>query len=85
MPGDHRWSAATAPGLGVELNEALAVLSTFDEGPDLVVFYKYLLVAQGEAAYERHFNADDCLTPSQAGYAKAQLRQFQSWWSAWND
>ena len=29
--------------LAIELNNSLKVLSTFDEGPDLVLFYKYLL------------------------------------------
>lgn len=73
----------TARRKAQELDEALKVLSTFDEGPDLVLFYKYLLVLQGEAEYSHHFNADDCLTESQAGHVKAQLEQFLSWYEGW--
>ena len=34
-----------------ELDQALAVLSSFDEGADLVLFYKYLMTLQGNAEY----------------------------------
>lgn len=66
-----------------ELDDALKVLSTFDEGPDLVLYYKYLLVLLGDTEYQHHFNADDGLTDSQAGFAKAQLELFQKWWNDW--
>lgn len=66
-----------------ELEQALTVLSTFDEGPDLVLYYKYLLTLKGDAAYELHFNEADALSPSQLGYAKEQLELFTSWWDAW--
>jgi 4-hydroxy-tetrahydrodipicolinate synthase len=66
-----------------ELEQALTVLSTFDEGPDLVLYYKYLLTLKGDSAYELHFNETDELSPSQKGYAKAQLELFDSWWNAW--
>ena len=66
-----------------ELEQALLVLSTFDEGPDLVLYYKYLLSLKGDAAYELHFNETDALSPSQLGYAKEQLELFTSWWDAW--
>ena len=47
-----------------ELDAALAVLSSFDEGPDLVLYYKYLMVLNGEPEYELHFNETDfCLHP----------------------
>lgn len=69
--------------LARELDEALIVLSTFDEGPDLVLFYKYLLVLLGDDAYGRHFNESDTLSPSQAGFAKNQLRVFLDWWETW--
>ncbi len=39
-----------------ELDRALMVLSTFDEGPDLVLFYKRLMVLEGNPEYEHHFN-----------------------------
>lgn len=66
-----------------QLDEALKVLSTFDEGPDLVLFYKHLLVLQGDQEYTHHFNSDDCLTDSQAGHVKAQLEQFLNWYKSW--
>ena len=69
--------------LARELDEALMVLSTFDEGPDLVLFYKYLLVLLGETAYERHFNATDELSDSQKQFAATQLKMFLDWWANW--
>lgn len=69
--------------LAKELDDALIVLSTFDEGPDLVLYYKYLLVLLGDDNYQRHFNETDALSPSQAAFARDSLTQFQTWWSAW--
>ncbi len=66
-----------------ELEQALVVLSTFDEGPDLVLHYKFLLTLKGESEYGLHFNATDELSPSQKGYAESQLKLFTDWWSAW--
>jgi dihydrodipicolinate synthase/N-acetylneuraminate lyase len=42
-----------------ELSDALHVLSTFDEGPDLVLFYKHLMVLNGEQEYALHLNESD--------------------------
>lgn len=69
--------------LAAELNEALMVLSTYDEGPDLVLYYKYLLFLQGDSDYELHFNETDALSASQRGFAEAQLRLFLDWWRNW--
>ncbi len=69
--------------LARELEEGLAELSRFDEGPDLVLYYKYLLVLLGEAEYERHFNESDRLSASQKHFAESQLKLFQQWWSNW--
>ena len=66
-----------------ELGEALSVLSTFDEGPDLVLYYKYLLELAGDDAYRLHFNATDALSSSQRAFAKAQYEQFQNWYAEW--
>ena len=74
---------AEARRLAEELDEALMVLSTYDEGPDLVLYYKYLLVLLGESDYERHFNETDRLSPSQQQSAAAQLKLFQDWWQSW--
>jgi 1-pyrroline-4-hydroxy-2-carboxylate deaminase len=72
-----------AKRLANELNEALLALSTYDEGPDLVLYYKYLLVLQGESEYEHHFNPADGLSPSQRGFIESQYHQFQNWWFSW--
>ncbi len=69
----------------LELDRALWVLSTFDEGPDLVLYYKHLLVLEGYSEYSLHFNASDCLSESQKNYAEAQFRQFKQWYSKWVD
>ena len=57
--------------------------SRFDEGPDLVLYYKHLLVLLGNSQYEWHFNQEDRLSPSQQSFAKAQLNLFQTWWKNW--
>ncbi len=66
-----------------ELEEALRVLSTYDEGPDLVLYYKYLLVLNGETEYEHHFNETDALSASQKHFAEAQYKLFKNWWGQW--
>ena len=71
--------------LAIELNNSLKVLSTFDEGPDLVLFYKYLLKLNGEDEYSYHFNEFDKLSLSQSNYAEKQFKQFKKWWNNWNN
>jgi len=66
-----------------ELEQSLGVLSTFDEGPDLVLFYKYLLVLNGEEQYRLHFNESDALSPSQQAHVEDQYRLFKAWWAEW--
>ncbi|AQS50184.1 dihydrodipicolinate synthase family protein [Thioclava sp. JM3] len=66
-----------------ELEEALAVLSKFDEGVDLVLFYKYLMVLNGDAEYTLHFNETDALTPAQQAFVETQYAQFKAWYAAW--
>jgi len=66
-----------------ELEQALFVLSKFDEGPDLVLYYKYLLVLEGNPEYELHFNAADALSPSQRAFAQQQWQLFKNWWGNW--
>jgi len=72
-----------ARSLATELDAALAVLSKYDEGPDLVLYYKRLMVLEGHSAYAHHFDATDALGVSQAAFLEAQWRQFRSWWDAW--
>jgi dihydrodipicolinate synthase/N-acetylneuraminate lyase len=69
--------------LAAELDGAMRVLSTFDEGPDLVLHYKALMVLEGHAAYEHHFNATDALSKSQRAFLEQQWSLFKSWWAQW--
>lgn len=69
--------------LATELDNALSVLSTYDEGPDLVLYYKALMVLEGRPEYEHHFNETDALSPSQREFLRSQWELFQRWWSAW--
>ena len=66
-----------------ELDNSLAVLSSYDEGPDLVLYYKYLLTLLGESDFELNFNEDDSLDDSQKQDAESELKRFQSWWDSW--
>ena len=81
----HRAAAgdADADRLAKELESALAVLSKFDEGPDLVLYYKRLMVLEGHEAYTHQLNASDRLTPSQAAFLDGSHRRFRDWWDAW--
>ncbi|ASY66986.1 1-pyrroline-4-hydroxy-2-carboxylate deaminase (plasmid) [Sinorhizobium sojae CCBAU 05684] len=67
-----------------ELEQALAVLSSFDEGPDLVLYFKHMMVLKGEKEYTLHFNETDALTDSQRGYVEAQFKLFNSWYAEWS-
>jgi 4-hydroxy-tetrahydrodipicolinate synthase len=66
-----------------ELEKSLAVLSSYDEGPDLVLYYKYLLTLLGESDFELNFNEDDSLDDSQKENAESELKRFQDWWDSW--
>lgn len=66
-----------------ELDKALHVLSTFDEGPDLVLYYKYLMVLEGNDNYAHSIYARDALSPSQREYLKSQWLLFKNWWRQW--
>jgi 4-hydroxy-tetrahydrodipicolinate synthase len=67
-----------------ELDRALGILSSFDEGPDLVLFYKHLMVIEGNPEYELHFCATDALSTSQKSYAESQLKLFKNWYRSWS-
>ncbi|EAR51798.1 dihydroxydipicolinate synthase [Oceanicola granulosus HTCC2516] len=67
-----------------ELDAAMHVLSSFDEGPDLVLYYKHLMVLAGDDAYRLHFNETDALSDSQRGYAEAQFKLFRDWYAGWS-
>ncbi len=67
-----------------ELTEAIHVLSSFDEGPDLVLYYKHLLVLNGEDEYRLHFNETDELTDAQRNYCEQQYALFRNWFADWS-
>lgn len=67
-----------------ELEQALAILSSFDAGPDLVLFFKYMMVLQGDKEYALHFNSSDELSASQRGYVEHQLKLFKTWYADWS-
>ncbi|WP_062791425.1 dihydrodipicolinate synthase family protein [Aquitalea pelogenes] len=67
-----------------ELESALAVLSSFDEGCDLVLYYKYLMVLNGDTEYSLHFNETDVLTEAQRRYAETQYTLFRNWYRDWS-
>lgn len=74
---------AVARAKASELESALGVLSSFDEGVDLVLYYKYLMVLEGNSEYELHFNETDALSLSQKRYAETQLKLFKNWYRSW--
>ncbi|TDK31735.1 dihydrodipicolinate synthase family protein [Rhizobium deserti] len=67
-----------------ELEEALAVLSSFDEGPDLVLYFKHMLVLKGEEEYALNFIDTDALSESQRGYVETQFKLFTTWYADWS-
>ncbi len=67
-----------------ELDAALGVLSSFDEGPDLVLYYKHLMVLNGEREYALHFNETDVLSDAQRHYVEAQYALFREWYAQWS-
>ncbi|MDN6864943.1 MULTISPECIES: dihydrodipicolinate synthase family protein [Pseudomonas] len=75
---------AKARRLARELESALAVLSSFDEGCDLVLYYKYLMVLNGDKGYDLHLNATDVLSDAQRRYAEQQFALFRQWYANWS-
>lgn len=75
---------AKARRLALELEGALAVLSSFDEGYDLVLFYKHLMVLNGDSEYRLHFNETDALSDAQRHYAETQYALFRQWYANWS-
>ncbi len=75
---------ARARRLARELEAALGVLSSFDEGCDLVLYYKHLMVLNGDREYALHFNDTDALTDAQRNYAEQQYTLFRNWYASWS-
>ena len=68
----------------LELEAAFHVLSSYDEGPDLVLYFKHMLLLQGETEYALHFIETDTLSASQRGYVEAQFALFNTWYAGWS-
>jgi 4-hydroxy-tetrahydrodipicolinate synthase len=66
-----------------ELDSAMMVLSSFDEGADLVLYYKHLMVLNGEEEYRLHINPTDALSPAQKRFAEDAYTRFRTWYAAW--
>ena len=75
---------AEARCLARVLDDALSVLSKFDEGPDLVLYYKELMVLEGHAEFTHQLHSSDRLSDSQREYLHAQWKQFKNWWVSWD-
>jgi 1-pyrroline-4-hydroxy-2-carboxylate deaminase len=75
---------AEARRLAYELDSAMQVLSKVDAGPDLVLYFKHMMVLRGDTAYALHFNEADTLSASQAGFIAAQLKLFDAWYADWS-
>lgn len=69
--------------LALELDKALSVLSTFDEGPDLVLYYKHLMVLEGNEEYKYQLNASDQLSQPQKAFLEQNWQHFRAWWDNW--
>ncbi len=65
-----------------DLDDALSVLAKFDEGPDLVLYFKRLMVLEGNPEYAHAVNPDDELSPSQRAHADAHWARFRGWWDS---
>jgi dihydrodipicolinate synthase/N-acetylneuraminate lyase len=69
--------------LASELDQALAVLSKFDEGPDLVLYYKHLMVLEGNPEYRHQLYKSDALSAQQRAFLEHHWHQFRNWWDSW--
>ena len=69
--------------LARELDQALAELAKFDEGPDLVLFYKQLMVLEGNPEYAHQLNRSDTLSSAQQAFLEQEWQRFREWWCDW--
>ena len=74
---------AGARTLARQLDEALAVLARFDEGPDLTLYYRQLAAWCGTENLAKTVDPHDALTAAQRRYAKTQLELFRRWYAHW--
>ena len=74
----------TARRLAKEMDDNLYELAKVDAGPDLVLYFKHMMVLRGNPEYALQFNETDKLSPSQQGWIEAQLALFDTWYAAWS-
>ena len=74
---------AQARRLALELESAFAPLSVFDEGVDLVLYFKRLMTLVGHDEYALHLNDFDALSRSQESMAKRRFTTFRAWYASW--
>ena len=70
--------------LAHQLEDALSVLARFDEGPDLVLYFKHLMVLEGNRGYEYTLSPSDVLSDSQRAFADFHWNRFRRWWENWH-
>lgn len=78
-----RAGSVEAMRLAKELDEALSVLARFDEGPDLVLCFRRLMVLEGCADYACPMLASDVLSAPQQAFIDSAWRRFRRWWGCW--
>ena len=49
-----------------------------------MLYYKYLLVLNGDKEYSLHFNETDALSDSQRKYVEKQYDMFRHWYRDWS-
>lgn len=75
---------AVARRLAKELDDNMQELAKVDAGPDLVLYFKHMMVLRGNKEYALQFIESDRLSPSQQGWIEAQLALFDTWYGAWS-
>ena len=49
-----------------------------------MLYYKHLMVLNGDEEYKLHFYETDRLSDSQKCYAENQYQLFKTWYAEWN-
>jgi len=75
---------AVARRLAKEMDDNMYELAKVDAGPDLVLYFKHMMVLRGNPEYALHFVESDHLSPSQQGWIEAQLALFDTWFAEWS-
>jgi 4-hydroxy-tetrahydrodipicolinate synthase len=65
------------------LDRLLMPLAEYDVGPDLALYYKYLMTLTGHEGYSVPLWHSDSLSDQQMADASQKLKTFQAGWEAW--